>query len=87
MRESLKGRKKGGILSLLVHFLFKASECLALLFLPINSYYFILIDSLGRHLLNRRSLVYVLYYVCVFIKLNINARSGPVILVILCHSH
>ena len=25
--------------------------------------------------------------VCVFIKLHITARSGPVILVILCHSH
>ena len=26
-------------------------------------------------------------YVCVFIKLHITAQSGPVILVILCHSH
>ena len=25
--------------------------------------------------------------VCVFIKLHITAQSGPVILVILCHSH
>ena len=25
--------------------------------------------------------------VCVFIKLRITAQSGPVILVILCHSH
>ena len=25
--------------------------------------------------------------VCVFIKLNITAQSGPLILVILCHSH
>ena len=26
-------------------------------------------------------------YVCIFIKLHITAQSGPVILVILCHSH
>ena len=26
-------------------------------------------------------------FVCVFIKLHITAQSGPVILVILCHSH
>ena len=25
--------------------------------------------------------------VCIFIKLHITAQSGPVILVILCHSH
>ena len=29
----------------------------------------------------------VCVYVCVFIKLHISAQSGPVILVILCHSH
>ena len=26
-------------------------------------------------------------YVCIFIKLHITAQSGPVIRVILCHSH
>ena len=31
--------------------------------------------------------VYVCVCVCVFIKLHITAQSGPVILVILCHSH
>ena len=31
--------------------------------------------------------MYVCTYVCIFIKLHITARSGPVILVILCHSH
>ena len=30
---------------------------------------------------------YVCVCVCVFIKLHITAQSGPVILVILCHSH
>ena len=30
--------------------------------------------------------VYVCVCVCVFIKLHITAQSGPVILVILCHS-
>ena len=30
--------------------------------------------------------VFVCVCVCVFIKLNITAQSGPVILVILCHS-
>ena len=29
----------------------------------------------------------VCVYVCVFIKLHITTQSGPVILVILCHSH
>ena len=29
----------------------------------------------------------VCMYVCIFIKLHITAQSGPVILVILCHSH
>ena len=31
--------------------------------------------------------MYVCMYVCVFIKLHMIAQSGPVILVILCHSH
>ena len=33
--------------------------------------------------------VYICMYVCmyVFIKLHITTQSGPVILVILCHSH
>ena len=33
--------------------------------------------------------MYVFMYVCmyVFIKLHITTQSGPVILVILCHSH
>ena len=32
--------------------------------------------------------MYVCMYVCIFIKLHIiTAHSGPVILVILCHSH
>ena len=30
---------------------------------------------------------YIQYAVCVFIKLHITTQSGPVILVILCHSH
>ena len=30
---------------------------------------------------------YVCMYVCIFIELHITAQSGPVILVILCHSH
>ena len=30
---------------------------------------------------------YVCMYVCIFIKLHITAQSGPVIRVILCHSH
>ena len=29
----------------------------------------------------------VCMYVCIFIELHITAQSGPVILVILCHSH
>ena len=29
----------------------------------------------------------VCMYVCIFIKLDITAQFGPVILVILCHSH
>ena len=32
-------------------------------------------------------LVYKYICVCVFIQLHITAQSGPVILVILCHSH
>ena len=35
----------------------------------------------------RNVCMYVCMYVCIFIKLNITAQSGPVILVILCHSH
>ena len=31
--------------------------------------------------------MYVFMYVCIFIKLHITAQSGPVILVIPCHSH
>ena len=31
--------------------------------------------------------MYVCMYVCIFIKLHITAQSGPVIRVILCHSH
>ena len=31
--------------------------------------------------------MYVSMYVCIFIKLHITAQSGPVIRVILCHSH
>ena len=31
--------------------------------------------------------MYVCMYVCIFIKLHITAQSGPVVLVILCHSH
>ena len=31
--------------------------------------------------------VYLCVCVCVFIKLHITTQSGPVILVILCHSH
>ena len=31
--------------------------------------------------------MYVCIYVCIFIKLHITAQSGPVILVVLCHSH
>ena len=34
-----------------------------------------------------RLLQYVCVCVCVFIELHITAQSGPVILVILCHSH
>ena len=32
-------------------------------------------------------LMYVFMYVYIFIKLHITAQSGPVIRVILCHSH
>ena len=35
---------------------------------------------------NSRSMC-VCVCVCIFIKLHITAQSGPVILVILCHSH
>ena len=50
-----------------------------------NSNYYVL-----RH--NRFSTVlqcnmYVCMYVCIFIKLHTTAQSGPVIRVILCHSH
>ena len=31
--------------------------------------------------------LYVCMYVCIFIKLHITAQSGPVIRVLLCHSH
>ena len=31
--------------------------------------------------------MYVSKYICIFIKLHITTQSGPVILVILCHSH
>ena len=31
--------------------------------------------------------MYVCMYVCIFIKLHISTQSGPVIRVILCHSH
>ena len=31
--------------------------------------------------------MYVCMYVCIFIKLHTTVQSGPVILVILCHSH
>ena len=31
--------------------------------------------------------MYVCMYICIFIKLHITAQSGPVIRVILCHSH
>ena len=37
--------------------------------------------------LGRSPCVCVCMCVCVFIKLHITAQSGPVILVILCHSH
>ena len=33
------------------------------------------------------TLSHVCMYVCIFIKLRIPAKSGPVILVILCYSH
>ena len=36
---------------------------------------------------NRNACASVCVCVCVFIKLHITAQSGPVILVILCHSH
>ena len=38
-------------------------------------------------ILPRGVCVCVCVCVCVFIKLHITAQSGPVILVILCHSH
>ena len=31
--------------------------------------------------------VFVCKYVCILVKLHITAQSGPVIVVILCHSH
>ena len=31
--------------------------------------------------------MFVCMYVCIFIKVHITAQSGPVIRVILCHSH
>ena len=42
-----------------------------------------------RKKVDRKSCVTFLLcmYVCIFIKLHITAQSGPVIRVILCHSH
>ena len=42
------------------------------------------IFSLNKAMLN---IMCVCVCVCVFIKLHITTQSGPVILVILCHSH
>ena len=52
------------------------------------------LDYLGRQLLTEPTLSCLRFFlfaprsvcVCVFIKLHITAQSGPVILVILCHS-
>ena len=43
--------------------------------------------SLFAAVTNGMECVCVCACVCVFIKLHITAQSGPVILVILCHSH
>ena len=56
--------------------------CRASLFVPIALMCVCL--SLFVYFLN---CVYVCMCVCVLIKLHITAQSGPVILVILCHSH
>ena len=45
------------------------------------------VPGLGRELLSDTGMPSRGVCVCVFIKLHITAQSGPVILVIICHSH
>ena len=73
LRKPLIRRDKGDILSL--HFLFKL-----LAFASLRSFCSLDIPGMGMGMC-------VCVCVCVFIKLHITAQSGPVILVILCHSH
>ena len=46
----------------------------------------ILLDN-GMYCTTTTSMYVYMYHVCMYVKLHITAQSGPVILVILCHSH
>ena len=51
-------------------------------------FYFFFILFLGEVITDKLDpCVCVCVCVCVFVELHITAQSGPVILVILCHSH
>ena len=46
-----------------------------------GEHFVLILDPSGAHN------VFVYVCMCVFMKLHITAQSGPVILVIICHSH
>ena len=47
-----------------------------------------MVETIGQQYnIGEKPTVIMCVCVCVFIKLHITTQSGPVILVILCHSH